>query len=284
MAFTREKLYTVPIWVKLLVLDFKYWSHKGLSKIGSLIGRPLMVDKHTEQKRGLSFARLLIQVKMDTKLLDKVAFKNEKGVLMEQRVQYDWKPTLCKCCKKYELGEQSCRAKKMAQQTIPEKQNEDGTKYKEHREVPNANTSNVSLVSKADQAITCQVKHVSLQTTFFVTVVYAFNTREERRSLWTYLEGIIQGVNMPWLVIGDLNSVLKVKDRVGGNPISMEEIMDFHNCVEACGPLELLCTGNRYTWSDRHGDNKILFKIDWVFINDEWLNSMPDFKGQHLPE
>uniref|UniRef100_A0A0V0HUD6 Putative ovule protein n=1 Tax=Solanum chacoense TaxID=4108 RepID=A0A0V0HUD6_SOLCH len=50
MEFTREELYTVPIWVILPGLDFKYWSPKGLSKIGSLIGKPLMVDKHTEKK------------------------------------------------------------------------------------------------------------------------------------------------------------------------------------------------------------------------------------------
>ncbi|KAH0678960.1 hypothetical protein KY284_020045 [Solanum tuberosum] len=50
MEFTREELYTVPIWVILPGLDFKYWSPKGLSKIGSLIGKPLMVDIHTEKK------------------------------------------------------------------------------------------------------------------------------------------------------------------------------------------------------------------------------------------
>lgn len=54
------------------------------------------------------------------------------------------------------------------------------------------------------------------------------------RSLWTYLEGINMDVSMPWLVMGDFNSVLKIEDIVGGNPISMGEIIDFHNCVEAC--------------------------------------------------
>lgn len=37
MEFTREELLTVPIWVKLPVLDFKYSSPKGLSKIGNLV-------------------------------------------------------------------------------------------------------------------------------------------------------------------------------------------------------------------------------------------------------
>ncbi|KAM3337573.1 hypothetical protein P3S68_031898 [Capsicum galapagoense] len=74
MEFSKEELSTVPIWVKLPGLEFKYWSKKGLSKIGSLIGKPLMVDTQTEKKLGLSFARLLTEVKVGAKLPEKVFF------------------------------------------------------------------------------------------------------------------------------------------------------------------------------------------------------------------
>lgn len=43
MKFTREEMHTVPIWVKFSGLNFKYCNAKGLSKIGSLVGKPLMV-------------------------------------------------------------------------------------------------------------------------------------------------------------------------------------------------------------------------------------------------
>lgn len=112
MEFSRDELYTVPIWVKLPGLEFKYWSQKGLSKIGSLIGKPLMVDNHTEKKIGLTIARLLIEVDMNAKLPDKVYFRNEKGNLVEQKLQYDWKPTLCEHCQKYGHSEEECRKKK----------------------------------------------------------------------------------------------------------------------------------------------------------------------------
>lgn len=58
--------------VKLPSLDFKYWSPKELSKIGSLVGKPLMVDHNTERKNGLNFARLLVEVEMDAKLSDEL--------------------------------------------------------------------------------------------------------------------------------------------------------------------------------------------------------------------
>lgn len=74
---------TVPIWIKFSGLDFKYWSSKGLSKIGSLVGKPLTVDQNTERKNGLNFARLLVEVEMDSKLPEVVLFRNEKGQLVE---------------------------------------------------------------------------------------------------------------------------------------------------------------------------------------------------------
>ncbi|XP_070037054.1 uncharacterized protein [Nicotiana tomentosiformis] len=112
MEFNREELYSVPIWVKLLGLDFKYWSPKGLSKIGSLIGKPLMVDHQIEKNIGLNFARLLIEVDIDGPLSKKIMFKNERGNLVELKVQYDWKPILCKCSNKYGHNEEACRRKK----------------------------------------------------------------------------------------------------------------------------------------------------------------------------
>lgn len=62
MEFSKEELLTVPIWVRLPGINFKYWSDQGLSKIGSLVGKPLMVDKQTEKKLRLSYARLLVEV------------------------------------------------------------------------------------------------------------------------------------------------------------------------------------------------------------------------------
>lgn len=54
MEFSRDELYTVPIWIKRPGLDFKCWSQKALS-IGSLVGKPLMVDQSTEKKAWTKF-------------------------------------------------------------------------------------------------------------------------------------------------------------------------------------------------------------------------------------
>lgn len=74
---------------------------------------------------GLSFDRLLVEVKMDIQPPAKVLFKNKKGLLVEQKVQYDWKPILCKLCKKYGHDDQVSREKKVQQPAVTKVQSGD---------------------------------------------------------------------------------------------------------------------------------------------------------------
>ncbi|XP_019233469.1 PREDICTED: uncharacterized protein LOC109214047 [Nicotiana attenuata] len=112
MDFSKDELCTVPIWIRLPGLEFKYGSAKGLSKIGSLVGKPLMVDKNTEKKVGLNFARLLVEVKIGEQFPESIFFKNEKGIIIEQRITYDWKPSVCEECQKYGHTGENCRRTK----------------------------------------------------------------------------------------------------------------------------------------------------------------------------
>jgi len=55
---------------------------------------------------------------------------------------------------------------------------------------------------------------------------------------------------------------LQPDNRIGGDPISLGEVADFQACIETCELIELPYGGNRYTWNDKHGENKIFSKID----------------------
>lgn len=66
------------------------------------------------------------------------------------------------------------------------------------------------------QSLTSGVKDIVDQTEFFLTTVYALNTRKERILLWNHLWSISIGSNTPWPILGNLNSVLQPNDRIGG--------------------------------------------------------------------
>lgn len=89
---------------------------------------------------------------------------------------------------------------------------------------------------------------------------------------------------IPWLVLGDFNSVLLEEDRIGGNQITWAEVVEFRYCVDTCGLIELPNQGHKYTWNDKHSDQGVFSKIDWAFINDKWLDLMPTCQAKFLPE
>lgn len=124
MDFSKDELCTVPIWIRLPGLEFKYWSAKGLSKIGSLVGKPLMVDKNTEKEVELNFARLLVEVKIGDQFPEIVYFKNEKGTIVEQKVTYDWKPSVCDVCSEYGHTGKKCRKNKAKEIGKPTQEND----------------------------------------------------------------------------------------------------------------------------------------------------------------
>ena len=68
-----------------------------------------------------------------------------------------------------------------------------------------------------------------------MSVVHVYNTREGKRELWKVLVHHSSSYLKPWIVLGDLNLVLKVDDRLGGNPVTWSEVVDFEDCIDTYG-------------------------------------------------
>jgi len=96
-----ETLASLPIWVRFLDLDIKYWGLESLSKLRSMIGIPIKIDKYTRDKSFLKYARLLIEIQLEDNFPEYIEFVNEQNVVVRQRLKYEWKPTKCDFCKMF---------------------------------------------------------------------------------------------------------------------------------------------------------------------------------------
>ncbi|KAH0664960.1 hypothetical protein KY285_026166 [Solanum tuberosum] len=117
---------------------------------------------------------------------------------------------------------------------------------------------NQSKGGKAKAIVDTPVKtsvQVGVKMKSRVAEVSTYNGRDERRSLWEYVDELSLGV-------------------------SMAEIADFQQCIENSGLIEMSKTGSKYTWRVGHEEDRIMPKIDWVFINTDWMNNMPNYKAQ----
>lgn len=92
-------------------LPIKYWGVESLSKLGSCLGVPLKTDKVTKNKEILSYARLQIDIKLNSSFPEFIDFVDERGVLVRQSVNYEWRPLKCDTCKMYGHATLDCRNK-----------------------------------------------------------------------------------------------------------------------------------------------------------------------------
>ncbi|KAG6741191.1 hypothetical protein POTOM_054423 [Populus tomentosa] len=93
MSLEIKELKSAPIWIKLPNLRLHLWSPEALSKIASLVGRPLFADTVTASRETLRFARVCVEVDFEKMLPDSVTIEDDKGYSYDQKVEYEWQPT-----------------------------------------------------------------------------------------------------------------------------------------------------------------------------------------------
>ncbi|XP_074288383.1 uncharacterized protein LOC141613545 [Silene latifolia] len=108
---TKERVKSVPIWIRICGLGLKFWGKSCLEKLAGLVGKFIKTDGATEEKTRLGYARLMVEVEVGQVLPDKLYFKDEKGVENIVLLEYEWKPIICSLCKGIGHGQEIYRKK-----------------------------------------------------------------------------------------------------------------------------------------------------------------------------
>ncbi|XP_059277748.1 uncharacterized protein LOC132031893 [Lycium ferocissimum] len=129
----------------------------------------------------------------------------------------------------------------------------------------------VIILRVEDQLIHCLVQNAS-EVNCYLTIIYGFNSIEQRRTLWGYLKDIAQGLNSPWAICGDFNALLFAQDRLSGNPVQFAEIKDFAKCLQETHLNELSWRGDYFTWTNKRKTvDRVCSRLDRAFGNHEWI-------------
>ncbi|XP_074301067.1 uncharacterized protein LOC141632418 [Silene latifolia] len=108
LDLVKEKVETVPVWVKLSGIPLKFWGD-CLPVIAGLVGTYIRKDVATMDKTRLAYARVLVELKMDQTLPHQVKFLDEVGRVVVVKVEYEWRPVTCEHCKGLGHTKQQCR-------------------------------------------------------------------------------------------------------------------------------------------------------------------------------
>jgi hypothetical protein len=107
--FTSPDMTKMPTWVRFPNLPLRCWTPLCLSKLASVIGKPIHYDDPTTNMIRLSYARVLIEVDLLRALpnSDNVVLPN--GSPLAQQVLYESLPRFCKLCNVWGHNATACR-------------------------------------------------------------------------------------------------------------------------------------------------------------------------------
>lgn len=117
------------------------------------------------------------------------------------------------------------------------------------------------------QMITVFVKE-NVMPTWMLTVVYPSPRATSQEELWEYLEQLGCVVDVPWVVVGDVNQVLDSSDKSGGNQINWTQATKLRKVIDSCSLVDMGFQGSRFTCtSGRQGGANIKELIDQAWCN-----------------
>ncbi|KAK9756452.1 hypothetical protein RND81_01G098700, partial [Saponaria officinalis] len=386
----KEKVNTVPVWIRLVDLDLQFWGKKCLERLAGEVGKFVRCDLYTEERIHVAYARILVEFAMDQPVVKTVKFLDEMDNLCEVTVEHQWLPVMCTTCNGFGHGLDMCKRKKGVQvgaqvwtgkvvqsghvvqpvQPPPPMPgatgsvsvgegvrqhvlNSPGTpsvlmanfglwnvrglnssiKQKEIKwflynnkvelfgllepkfrsrgvnklvevignassfctyhscnemgrvwVVWNPRVFQVKEIECTDQCIHLRVVLCNGGRSFWVSMVYGFNTAGERWELWENLCRMKNKITGPWVWCGDFNSVLNPNERFG-QPVTMAEIRGFRGCVNWCGMTDIKATGAFFTWNNKQvAENRVFCRLDRVMHNVEWGMDFSEAYAQFLPE
>jgi len=96
--FSCEEMTRAPVWVRFPNLPLCCWSPPCLSKIASVLGKPIQSDHMTSSLSRLSYARVLVELDLREDLHHSVAMSLPSGPILNQKVVYEALPKFCNLC------------------------------------------------------------------------------------------------------------------------------------------------------------------------------------------
>ncbi|GAB2302720.1 hypothetical protein Dimus_036715 [Dionaea muscipula] len=97
LSFSKETLSRIPVWASFFNIPLEYWTAAGLSKIASVVGRPLHLDRYTASRERLAYARVCIEVDAARPCHREVRLRcGDREVLV--KVKFNWFPARCELC------------------------------------------------------------------------------------------------------------------------------------------------------------------------------------------
>lgn len=124
------------------------------------------------------------------------------------------------------------------------------------------------------------------------TVVY-MNPKDQLKECVEEIGLLANSIASLWLMIGDLNEIILISEKVGGATANVRKCLRFGKWEQNCGLIDLDSGGPKYTQreQERRGYKRVYERLDRGFGNHAWrlkfseayVKVLPRVKSDHHP-
>ncbi|KAJ8485323.1 hypothetical protein OPV22_017808 [Ensete ventricosum] len=134
------------------------------------------------------------------------------------------------------------------------------------------------FISATNQFIHLKAEDKQTGCQFNITGIYASNSMSDRNALWRDLVSIANSYpTVPWVVLGDFNTVRYTNEKVGARVLSECQLQHFNDCIDTAALTDMKSVGDWFSWNNQStAERKIMARLDRCLINQEWLAVFPD--------
>lgn len=130
---------------------------------------------------------------------------------------------------------------------------------------------NIMDIDDSGQQLTITFSYT--QKNFKIALVCARCNQLDRLELWESIQFLSSQNNLPWIFGGDFNVILNEEKKLCRLPFTTIEAIDFINCINQSGLLELKFTGSNYTqWNGQIGNECIIKRLDRILMNQQFMD------------
>ncbi|KAL9680435.1 hypothetical protein QQ045_018314 [Rhodiola kirilowii] len=108
----------------------------------------------------------------------------------------------------------------------------------------------ITSLAYSDQHITMEVNNEVEGIKMVCSFIYAFIDLNLRQHLWEDVGEISLQIDIPWLLMGDFNSIASWSEKKGGNKKNGKSIRQFNDFMANAGLSDAGYEGSPFTWSN----------------------------------
>lgn len=100
---------------------------------------------------------------------------------------------------------------------------------------------------------------------------------------WDYLDSLDSRYSCPWIVLGNLNFIMRQEEKFGGNTIPQSQLDEVKHHLDNLDLFDLSYIGNPFTWSNHRSNASIILeRLDRTLVNHAWIDYFHNVIVYHL--